>query len=165
HAEHRFLEARRIGPLERPVKDEMLPRGGDRRRAAGQRLGGRRHFKLFLEHEHGGVSRGRDLNISAAAAMRTSLALPFRTSHDAAGPPFARAGGADARRQTPMLDRRASAAPFARTAMPTREEPSGRSVNAALRCFQSRAYPINGFFFRPSRIRIAPMMASTSETG
>ena len=31
--------------------------------------------------------------------------------------------------------------------------------------FQSRAYPINGFFFRPSRIRIAPMMASTSETG
>ena len=31
--------------------------------------------------------------------------------------------------------------------------------------FQSRAYPINGFFFRPSRMRIAPMMASTSETG
>ena len=31
--------------------------------------------------------------------------------------------------------------------------------------FQSRAYPINGFFFRPSRIRMAPMMASTSETG
>ena len=40
HAEHRRLEAPRIRPLERPVKDEMLARGRNRRRAAGQRLGG-----------------------------------------------------------------------------------------------------------------------------
>src|SRR6516225_7991642 len=80
HAEYRLLEARGIGPLERLVQDEMLPRGRDRRRAAGQRLGRGRHFELFLEHEHGGVSRGRGLNIGRAAAMRTSR-VPARASH------------------------------------------------------------------------------------
>ena len=56
HAEHRGLEALGIRPLERPVQDEMLARGGDRRRAAGQRLGGGRHFELLLEMNMAAIS-------------------------------------------------------------------------------------------------------------
>ena len=52
-AEHRGLEALWIRPLDWTVKDKVLPRGRDRGRTAGQCLGGRRHFKLLLEHEHG----------------------------------------------------------------------------------------------------------------
>src|SRR5262249_55672545 len=52
HPEHRHFEARRVWPLQRPVKNEMLPRGRDRCRAARQRLGRGRHFKLLIEHEH-----------------------------------------------------------------------------------------------------------------
>src|SRR5262249_8115233 len=52
HPEHCQFEARRVWPLQRLVKNEMLPRGGDRCRAAGQRLGRGRHFKLLIEHEH-----------------------------------------------------------------------------------------------------------------
>jgi hypothetical protein len=57
HAEHRALEAFRIGTLERAMEDEMLARGRDRICAAGQRIGGGRHFELLLEHEHGGGLR------------------------------------------------------------------------------------------------------------
>ena len=38
-AEHGLLDAFRIRALERAMIDEMLARGADRRRAAGQRLG------------------------------------------------------------------------------------------------------------------------------
>src|SRR5262249_14835576 len=52
HPEHRHFEARRVWLLQPPAKNEMLPRGRDRCRAARQRLGRGRHFKLLVEHEH-----------------------------------------------------------------------------------------------------------------
>src|SRR5262245_1541771 len=59
HAEHRGLEALGIWPLERSAQYEMLARGRDRRGTSRQGLRSRRHFELFLEHEHAGVSGGR----------------------------------------------------------------------------------------------------------
>src|SRR5262245_53642261 len=67
HAEDRGLEAVRVRPLERRMQNKMLARGRNRRWAAGQRLGGRWHFELLLETEHGGNLRSADAhNISVA---------------------------------------------------------------------------------------------------
>src|SRR5262245_48623224 len=69
HAEHCGLQAFRIRPLERAVKDEVLARGRNRRRTARQRLRRRGHFDLF-EHEHEG-SPVVAPNIGKAPALRT----------------------------------------------------------------------------------------------
>src|SRR5262249_29726222 len=92
HAEHGGLEAVRIRSFKRPVKDEVFPCGRDRGWTAGQRLGSRRHFELFLETEHEGVSRDRGLNIGILQSIRITIAcVTSRTWHHARG--IGRGGG------------------------------------------------------------------------
>src|SRR5262245_58702794 len=105
HAEQRCLRAGWIWPLERSVKNEMLARGRDWRRAAWQRLGRRWHFKLFLEHQHGDVSAGPGLNIVAAPACChrnhfSSRCSRARITRAVASIP--RKGRFHPRRETPM---------------------------------------------------------------
>src|SRR4051794_10825324 len=55
--ENRAFETGRIRPLEGAL-EHVVARGSlDRIRPAGQSLGGRRHFKLFPEHEHRDLPR------------------------------------------------------------------------------------------------------------